>query len=274
MENHFAGRRSKARFHLFTNVNYGFQRDAYLYLALGRHLDFGYWSNPPLIGWIAWFIQTFLGDSMFVVRLIPNILSTCVLILTALIAREMGGNKYAQFLAAFGMLVSPALVRSSWLFQPVVVDIFFWALCIYFIIKYLRSEDKQNILYFGIAFGFGLLNKYNIAFLLFALIPALLVTPHRKLLWQRQTLWAALIALAIVLPNLIWQYAHDFPVATHMQELARNQLVNVSPFNFVMDQLLMTITTLILWIPGLLFLFSTKKYVHSALLPGFLLLLS
>ena len=150
---------AKLLFHLLTNINYGFHRDEMLYLALGRHLDFGYWSNPPLIGWIAWFIQTFLGDSMFAVRLIPNLLSTCVLILTALIAREMGGNKYAQFLAAFAMLVAPTAIRPGWLFQPVVVDIFFWMLCTYFIVRYLRSEDKRNILYFSIAFGFGLLNK-------------------------------------------------------------------------------------------------------------------
>ncbi|MDX1940354.1 MAG: glycosyltransferase family 39 protein [Saprospiraceae bacterium] len=250
---------AKLIFHLFTNVNYGFHRDEMLYLALGRHLDAGYWSNPPLIGWIAWFIQAFLSDSMFAVRLVPSLLGTSILIITALIAREMGGGKYAQFLAAFGMLVSPALVRSSWLFQPVIIDVFFWTFSTYFIIKYLQSKEKQNIIYFGITIGLGLLNKYNLAFLLFALVPALLVTPHRTLLWQRQTLWAVLIALLIFAPNLIWQYTHDFPVITHMQELARNQLVNVSSFDFIIDQFLINISTNILWIPALFFLFFNQK---------------
>lgn len=249
----------KLTIHLLTNINYGLHRDAFLYLALGRHLDFGYWSNPPLIGWVAWFVQTFLGDSMFAVRLIPTLLGSSILIITALIARELGGGKYAQFLTAFAMLLSPTLIRPSWMFQPVIFDIFFWTLSTFFIVRYLRSEDKRNVLYFGLTLGLGLLNKYNLAFLLFALIPALLVTPQRNLLWNRQALWAALIALAIVTPNLVWQYMHDFPVITHMQELARNQLVNVSSFDFVMDQFLMNISTDILWIPGLFFLFFNQK---------------
>lgn len=55
---------AKLLFHFFTNINYGFHRDEMLYLALGRHLDWGYWSNPPLIGWIAAFLQTVFGDSI------------------------------------------------------------------------------------------------------------------------------------------------------------------------------------------------------------------
>ena len=102
---------AKLLFHLFTNVNYGFHRDEMLYLALGRHLDVGYWSNPPLLGWIAAFVQTVLGDSMFATRIIPSLFSTGILILTALMAREMGGGRYAQFLAGICILFA---VSARW----------------------------------------------------------------------------------------------------------------------------------------------------------------
>jgi len=249
----------KLLFHLLTNINYGFHRDEMLYLALGRHLDFGYWSNPPLIGWIAAFIQTVLGDSMFVVRLIPSLLGTGLLVLTGVMARETGAGKYGQFLAALCILVSPAYMRGSWLFQPVMIDVCFWALFCYLILRYLNTEDRRYLLYFGVAFGFGFLNKYIVVFFLMALLIGLLFTPHRRLLWSKHALWTALIAFAIAAPNLIWQYLHGFPVVTHMRELSENQLVNVDPGGFFADQLLMNFPAFVIWMGGLLFLLFYQK---------------
>lgn len=254
---------AKLLFHLFTNVNYGFHRDEMLYLALGRHLDWGYWSNPPLIGWIAAFIQTVLGDSMFAVRLIHSLLSTSILVLCVLLAREMGAGRYGQFLAGACVLFSISFTRSAWLFQPVGVDIFFWTLFCYLILKYLNTDNKRYLLYFGIAFGFGFLNKYSVVFFSFALVIGLLFTSYRRILWSKSAGWAAVIALVIMAPNLIWQYVHGFPVISHMQELSETQLINVKYTDFLLDQILINLPALAVWSSGLFFLFfhqAGKKY--------------
>jgi hypothetical protein len=242
---------AKLLFHLFTNINYGFHRDELLYLALGRHLDWGYWSNPPLIGWISAFVQMVLGDSMFAVRLLPSLFSTGILVLTCLMAREMGGGRYGQLLAGIGILFAVTFTRSGWLFQPVGVDMFFWTLLSYLILKYLNTEERRYLLYFGAAFGLGFLNKYSVVFFLFPLVVALLLTTQRRLLWSKSALWAALVAFVIVLPNLLWQYQHGFPVVTHMHELAESQLQNVHYKDFLLDQVLQNLPALILWFGGL-----------------------
>lgn len=245
---------AKLLFHFFTNINYGFHRDEMLYLALGRHLDWGYWSNPPLIGWIAAFLQTVFGDSMFAVRLVPSLFSTGILIFTCLMAREMGAGRYGQFLAGIAILFAITFTRSGWLFQPVGVDIFFWTLFCYLILRYLNTEDQRFLLYFGIAFGFGFLNKYLVVFFLIALKLALLLTPHRRVLWSKYTLGAIALASIIILPNFIWQYQHGFPVFTHMRELAANQLVNVNYSDFLLDQILNNLPALVIWLGGLIYL--------------------
>jgi hypothetical protein len=66
---------AKIIFHLFTNTIWGFHRDELLYLALGRHPDWGFWSNPPLTGWLSWLMQNTLGDGQAAVRLIPALFS-------------------------------------------------------------------------------------------------------------------------------------------------------------------------------------------------------
>jgi len=245
---------AKLLLHLFTNVNYGFHRDEMLYLALGRHLDVGYWSNPPLIGWIAAFIQTVLGDSMFAVRLIPSLFSTGILVLTCLMARELGGGRYAQLLAGVCIIFAISFTRSGWLFQPVGVDIFFWTLFCYLILRYLNTKNHHYLLYFGAAFGFGFLNKYLVVFFLLALVMSLLLTPNRRLLWSKYSLWAALIAALIILPNFIWQYQYGFPVIAHMRELSENQLVNVNYADFLLDQMLANLPAFIIWMGGLIYL--------------------
>ena len=81
--------------------------------------------------------------------------------------------------------------------------------------------------YWRLIFAVGFLNKYNIVFLLIGLIPALLLTRQRKIFAQPKLYLAALLALVIILPNLLWQFNNHFPVIHHLKILAETQLVNV-----------------------------------------------
>ena len=126
--------------HLLVNTNYEIHRDGLLYLALGKHLDFGYWSNPPLIGWISWLAQQLSGGSLGGIRLFPTLAGCGLVVLAGLMARELGGKRYAQFLAALAVALSPAYLRSSLMFQPVIFDILSWTALSYLLLRYLNTQ--------------------------------------------------------------------------------------------------------------------------------------
>lgn len=249
---------AKLSLHFFTNGNYSYHRDELLYLALGDHTDFGHWSTGPLMGWISWFTQTLIGDSPFAIRLLPTLLGSGLIVLAAAMARDLGGRKWGQFLAGLSILVSPIYLRASTLFQPVIFDIFLWTTFTFLLLRYLVSEKPKYIIAFGVAFGISLLNKYTPAFYLLALVPALLLTPHRHLLWKKETGIAALVALLIFLPNLLWQKAYHFPVIQHMEDLSTSQLANIKPGNFLLDQLLLNMPAMLLLFGGIVFFFSAR----------------
>ena len=245
--------------HAFALGRYGFHRDEFLYLALGRHPDWGYWSNPPFIGWLSWLVQYTLGGSLVATRLMPLMAGALLVVVTGVMAAEMGGRRYAQFLAGTAALLSPAYLRAAGLFQPVIFDILFWAVLTLLFLRFLRTGRQRPVILFGLFFGFGFLNKYSVLFLLIAIAVVLLLGSHRKVLWSSAAGKAALLATILIAPNLWWQIQYGFPVVSHMNELARNQLVNVRPVAFLIDQLVMNFSGLLIWIAGLFFLLFSKR---------------
>ncbi|MFQ5629121.1 MAG: glycosyltransferase family 39 protein, partial [bacterium] len=245
---------AKLAVHFFTNTNYGLHRDAFLYLALGDHLDFGYVAVPPLIAMIAKLTLMIFGDSVFAVRLFPALIGAASVVVIGMIVRMLGGKMWAILLACTAFIVSPAFLRSNTLFQPVSFNQFFWLLAMYFAIKLVHTKNPKFWLHLGIVCGLAFLNKYSIAFLVLALLIALLLTPDRKLLQSKYFLYALLTGFIIILPNLIWQYNHNWPVVTHMLTLQRTQLVNVNIADFLVAQMLMNLPGLFVWMFGLAYL--------------------
>jgi hypothetical protein len=106
----------------------------------------------------------------------------------------------------------------------------------------------------------GFLNKYNILFLLVGLLPALLLTSKRKIFTHKHFYFAALVGLLIISPNVIWQISHHFPVISHIKELQRSQLVNVSRFDFLSHQVLFFANTIFVLLAGVLSLIFYKPF--------------
>ncbi|MEO1258837.1 MAG: glycosyltransferase family 39 protein [Bacteroidota bacterium] len=251
---------AKLLLHLLTNTHYGFHRDELLYLALGRQPDWGFWSNPPLIGFISFVNQSVFGDGLFATRLVPALFGSALLFLICLMAHDLGGKKHAQILAGVAGFTSIAYLRSSHMFMPVIIDIFFWALASWAIIRYLKSKENKWLLWLGVILGVGFLNKYSVLFLIVAVILSFLITKHRLVFLKKHIWIAAGISLLIVLPNLIWQWQNDFPVINHIQELSRSQLSTVNPIHFLFDQVLMHFWGSLIWIPGLILLLIKKEH--------------
>jgi hypothetical protein len=199
------------------------------------------------------------GYSILAVKIIPALTGGVLVYLAAMTAREMNGGLFAQLLAAGGLICSILFLRAFSLFQPVFLDIFFWTLSFYLIIRYIRTDQAKYLYYFGIAVGFGILNKYNILFLVTALCCILPFTRYSKLFIAKEFYISILFALLIALPNIIWQFAHQLPVLNHLGELRHSQLEKMSAATFMSEQILMMFPATLIALPGMFYLlFATQ----------------
>jgi 4-amino-4-deoxy-L-arabinose transferase-like glycosyltransferase len=245
--------------HLVFNHNLEYHRDELLYFSLGQHPDFGFATVPPLIGWIAWIMQNIFGYSLFAVRLFPALVSGIMVLVVADLAREFGGKRFAMMLAGTGMIISILGLRTFSLYQPVHLDLLFWTLTFYVIIKYINSGSDRYLLIFGIVAGMSLLNKYLIG-LLFLLILLVIPFTRYRTVFQKKMFWLGIAAgFVIFLPNLVWQITNGLPVINHLSELAETQLVNVNRSAFLIEQILMPGAASFLTVAGLLYIFLNKR---------------
>ena len=136
--------------HLLTAENLEYHRDELLYFSLGQHPAFGYATVPPLIGWIAWLIQNVAGYSLFAVRLIPSVISGVMVFLVSEIAKEIGGKSICPHPGWVGFIISIFALRTFGLYQPVHLDVFFWTLSIYLIIRYINTSSGKHLIFLGI----------------------------------------------------------------------------------------------------------------------------
>ncbi len=269
----------KIALNLLAISHFGFHRDEFLHLVLADHLDWGYKEVPPFIALLAKISITVFGNSVFAARIFPTIFGGLIVFLTGLIVVELGGKRFAITLACLALIISPGFAASDYLFQPVVFDQFWWVLTAWLLVRYSNTSSVKYLYFFGAAVGIGILTKYSMLFFTLALLSGMLISKQRKLLLNRHFLGAALVALLVWLPNIIWQFHHHLPVFTHMSTLQKEQLDYLHPSDYVKQELLVNGIALFLWLTGLIFLlFSTRlhkfQFLGFAFLVIFLFLLA
>ncbi len=258
----------KIAINLLAISRFGFHRDELLHLALADHIDWGYKEVPPFIAFIAKLTLTLFGDSVFGSRIIPTLCAALIVWLTGKLTVEMGGKRFAIALACSAVTFSPAFAATGYLFQPVVFDQLWWVLMVWLMVKYINNDSSPKYLYFtGLVVGVGMLTKYTTGFFAAALIVALLFTKQRRLLYSRHIAGAAALAFVIFLPNLLWQYHHNWPFLAHMSELKKTQLDFIKPLDFTKQQLLVHGMGVFIWLTGFFFLlrsFKLRKFQFMA----------
>lgn len=239
---------------------FGFHRDELLHLSLADHMDWGYKEVPPFIALVAKLNLALFGDSLFGARIITTLCAALIVWLTGKLTVEMGGKRFAVALACSAVIFSPAFAATGYLFQPVVFDQLWWVLMVWLMVKYVNNDSSPKYLYFiGMVVGVGMLTKYTAGFFAVALIGALLFTKQRRLLYNRHVAGAALLAFAIFLSNLLWQYHHNWPVLAHMNELKATQLDFIKPLDFTKQQLMVHGMGVFIWLTGFFFLLRSFK---------------
>jgi len=234
---------------ILQNGVYEPHRDEFLYLAEGLHMAWGYMEIPPLLSVFAWLTNLF-GGSLFLIKLWPSLFGALTYIVVGRLVLSLGGRAFALFLS-FLPFIFGVYLRVHYLFQPNCLDIFFWTLMAYGLVRYVQSEQPRWLYLAGISMGLGMLSKYSMVFFAISLAVGLLLTPQRRLLFNRHFLYALGLGLLLFVPNLLWQWKHGFPVVFHMNELHRTQLKYISRATFFSEQVLMNLPGLFIWLSGL-----------------------
>lgn len=256
------------------NPYYDLHRDEYLHLDLANHLTAGYLSVPPLIAFNSLLIQ-WLGNSIFWIKFFPALYGALTMILIWKIVEMLDGKWFAQVLAALAFICS-AMSRLNLLYQPNSFDVLAWTMLFWCLLQYLRTDESRWLLWMGVVTGIGILNKYNILFLVIGMLGGLLLSARRRIFRDKYLYFGALAALLIILPNVVWQLQHGLPVMHHMKELSESQLVHVSRASFMEDQLIFFVGgafIIVAAFPGLVFHRPFRPYRVILLVYGITMLL-
>ena len=242
----------KLAIHLPLAGRYGYFRDELYFLDLGRHLDWGYVDCAPLIA-VYTRVALLLGGSLPVLRTMAALAGCGIVVLAVLIARELGGGRFAQALAGLAVVCSSFFLAVSSILTMNVFEPLFWMGSALVVARIVRTGDSRLWLWFGVLAGLGLENKHSTLFFGAAVAAAVLLTPLRRELGKRW-IWLGLgIALLLFLPNVIWQAAHDFPTLEDLRNVRESgKNVVLAPLAFVKQQVMMLHPWLApLWIVGL-----------------------
>lgn len=255
---------------------YGYHRDELYFLAAGRRLSWGYPDQPPLTPLVAEAMAAIDPDSLLLLRLPGILAATLVVVCAGLFAREFGGGRSAQALAAAAVASSALLMGAGHLLSTTVFELAVWSVLSLLVLKLLggggdTDTTRRKPLWFhgprlwlpiGVVVGIGLQNKLLLIFPVIALVLALLLLGPRKIFATKYFPVAIGIAVLIWLPYLVWQARNGWPQWAMSRAIAGGSSgTSDSPIMFLLLQFgLMGPLLAPVWLFGLWRLAGDRRY--------------
>jgi Dolichyl-phosphate-mannose-protein mannosyltransferase len=254
---------------------WGIHRDEFYYLAGGRRLDWGYVDHPILTPLLYRVDSTLFGSSQFGLHVVAALVAAALVLVGALLARELGGGRKAQTIAAVGVALAPFFVGTSHFLSTVSVDILMWSIGLLLFTRLLRTHDTRLWVAIGAVGGIGLLNKNTMAFWAIGVVAGLVLTRDRQLFRSRWLIIGALVAFVMQIPYLLWQIHHHWPTIEFLRSLQSHDDSISNPLLYFPYQFLLLGPVLVaVWLPGLLWLLRAPDARRfRALGTGFLVVL-
>src|SRR6266404_2973482 len=258
---------AKFLIHIYFNNRYGYFRDEFDYMSCGDHLAWGYVDQPPLIPFLIHICRAVLGDSLRSIRFIPALASSLLVVQAAVLARELGGKKFALLLSAVTVAIAPQYLSNGSLLGTNCLEPNLWMGCAYFVILAIKRDPRYWIL-FGVVAGIGLEEKYSIALFGFGIVVGLLLTEHRRVFSSKWIWLGGMAAFLIFLPNLLWNIHYHWPFLELMRNIkaeGRDVILPAGQY-FFQQTLLVNPITAPIWITGLMaVLFSSRLKPYRVL---------
>lgn len=243
--------------HLLVAGNFGYFRDELYYIDSGRHFQTGYVDFLPFIAWLAGILRI-VGDNLVVLHIVSALTGTALVVVTGLMAREMGGNRIAQGLAALGSAVMVTFLATGSLFTMDVFDELWWGLAAYVFILLVRRQNPRVWLLFGLVTGIGLFTKLTMLFFGFGLVVGVLLTSRRNDFRTRWPWLGGAVAFAFLVPWIIWEVINGWPTVEFWRHYGG--FASGSPPDFFISQLItVNMFNLPLIIAGFIFYFRRPE---------------
>lgn len=261
---------------LSTQSEYGYFIDELYYLACSERLAFGYVDHPPLSILLLAVIRRLLGDSLPAIRILPSLALAVTVFVTGMITRRLGGTRWAIVIASLAVVAVPAYLVMGSFYSMNALEIMLWVIILYLTVCMLDEGNPGYWVAIGLLLGVGLELKHTMMVYGIALVLGLVLTPSRRLLWNRWFALGITCSFLLLLPNLVWQFLHGFPSLEFYRNAMVNKNIPKDVFGILADQaLFINPAALPLWITGLGFLFvskSVRTYRSLAWTYAFLLL--
>jgi len=277
--------------HLATGWRYGFDRDELMALEDARHLAWGYVQYPPMTAFFGWLALKLFGTSLVGFRLFAAVAQALAVVLTGMMAKEMGGGKWAMVVAALAGV--PFCLGAGALMQYISFDYLCWVVVAWGVVKVAaartgRESHRRGIphsgdsvrndvvigrqakgaaesqtgprvawwLVVGAGIGLGMLAKYTMLFLVCGVVAGILFTPMRKHLRSGWLWLGAAVAVGIFAPNFIWEWRHGFVSLDFLRFLHVRDVGEGLTDWFLVGQLEITLLAAPLALAGLWFCFA------------------
>jgi dolichyl-phosphate-mannose-protein mannosyltransferase len=242
--------------HFATDGRYGYFRDELYFLDCTHHLDWGYVDFAPLTIWVLRVVVATLGDSLHAIRLLPALAAAGKVVLTGLLAVELGADAFGIGLACLCVIAAPVYLVIDNQFAGNTFESVIWMGIAYLLIRAIKDDRPRLLIWIGLLVGIGVENKLSMLFFCAAMLVGLLLTPSRRLL-RGSSIWIAIaLAAMCVLPTLVWQCRHDWAmwqVESTIRRMHKDEPLSAP--GFLLHQLMMLVpASALVWIPGLIFL--------------------
>ncbi len=249
--------------HCLTASRYGYFRDELYFIACSKHLAWGYVDQPPLVAIAALFSAPF-DYRLAALRFLPAVAASLAAIVSAQIAKDLGGGRFAQIVAAIAVALTPAYLLLGNVLTTTSFEGLSWTLVSWCVIRIVRGGGRAWWIALAFSLAFGFYGKYSMGLLAIALIAGLLLTRGRTVLATPDFALCAAIAAILLLPNIVWQASHGWPFFEVLRGDAANRhalnsgvaleyrRIVPNAFAFAGEQLLYTNPVAVpLWLTGL-----------------------
>ncbi|HZP48740.1 MAG TPA: glycosyltransferase family 39 protein [Vicinamibacterales bacterium] len=245
----------KLALHLFAGGGYGYHRDELYYLASVNHLSAGYVDHPALSVLILAAVQALAGSAVTTIRIVPAVAGALTVLLVGLMARRLGGGRFASALAMLAAIAAPFYLALDAYYSMNALDVLAWAGAAWMVIPILRGEGTtRSWVWLGLLVGLAFENKISALWLAGGIFVGLLLTPARVQLRTRGPWLAAAIASVLALPYAAWQLTHGLATLHFMKDAAEDKLLYKSIPTFFQEQFGgMLAVAAPVWIAGLWF---------------------